>query len=72
MVKAADQPPDAPVPGKDWVALRVWVPRDWRDSLAESAGTQGISMSALIRIVLRGYLRERYNGEGRAALGAQS
>jgi hypothetical protein len=57
-------------PSTDLVALRVLIPRNWRDALAEAAGTQGISMADLMRIVIRGFLRDRYNGDERAALGA--
>lgn len=57
-----------PVVRDDLVTLHVLIPRSWRDALAEAAGAHGISMAALCRLVLRGFLRERYNGRDRALL----
>lgn len=42
------------------VELRVKVPRGWRDELQRAAATRAISMSDLARILLRDFLRGRY------------
>lgn len=49
--------------------LRLKVPVSWRDALAEAAHVQRIPLSNLVRIILRGFLRERYTPEQREHLG---
>lgn len=51
------------------VKIAFYVPITWRDAIAAAAHTQRISMADLCRIILRGFLRERYTIEQRAALG---
>lgn len=71
MKPTTEQPPAAPIPGTDSVRIAFFVPEAWRDALKKAAETQGVSMADLCRMVLRQYLRERYNGGERAALGEQ-
>lgn len=51
------------------VEVRFLVPSDWRDELAKAAHAQRISLADLMRIVTRGFLRERYTPEQQAELG---
>lgn len=44
------------------------VPAEWRDELAQAAQAQAISMADLLRILLRGFLRNRYDLEDRELL----
>lgn len=50
------------------VKISFLVPIAWRDELIEAAAAQAISMAALCRLVLRGFLRGRHDPEQRAAL----
>lgn len=52
--------------------LRVEIPAEWLALLHEAADAQAISLSALVRIVLRGFLRERLAPEERARLEVRS
>jgi hypothetical protein len=50
-----------PTPGPDvMVDLHFRVPRSWRDLLHEAAGVQRISTGDVLRILVRGFLSERY------------
>jgi hypothetical protein len=51
------------------VEVRFQVPALWRDELAAAAHTQRISIADLMRIVLRGFLRDRYDEETQRRLG---
>lgn len=51
--------PAAPPDSSYMVALRVKIPRPWRDALHEAASTQGLTVSALVRLILGGFLRNR-------------
>lgn len=51
------------------VKLTFLVPPEWRDALAQAAEVQRISMADLCRIIVRGFLRERYASEKQRALG---
>lgn len=53
----------------EMVKLTFLVPPSWRDALVKAAQVQRISMADLCRIILRGFLRERYTVEQRAHLG---
>lgn len=46
------------------VPLKFLVPPAWKIALAEAATTQGLSVGALCRLVLGGFLRNRLNGSG--------
>ena len=48
--------------------LRFQVPAAWRDALAEAAHAQRISLADLLRIIVRGFMRERYSADERAHL----
>ena len=50
------------------VEVRFRVPAGWRDALAEAAHSQRISLADLLRIVVRGFIREKYSPEQRAHL----
>lgn len=42
------------------VEIRFKVPRGWRDELHAAAEAQAISLSDLLRLVVRAFLRQRY------------
>ena len=48
---------------KEVSELRVDLPPLWMDQLKEAAAAQAITVSALVRIVLRSFLRERLSAE---------
>lgn len=48
--------------------LRTKVPRSWREALQEAADSQAISVSDLMRLILRSFLRGRYSEAEREAL----
>ena len=52
--------PPRPQRGATNVRLRVWVPLDWHGELKSAAAAQGISTADLLRILIRGFLRGRY------------
>lgn len=52
----------------DLVQVHFTIPRAWRDELAEAAGAQAISFSDMMRLIVRGFLRNRYSVEQREAL----
>ena len=52
----------------DLVQVHFTMPRAWRDELLASAGSQAISMSDLLRLIVRGFLRNRYTVEQQEAL----
>jgi len=54
--------------GEEMAELRFLVPASWRDALAEAAHAQRISLADLLRIIVRGFMRERYTPEQRAHL----
>jgi hypothetical protein len=54
--------------GDELVRLSFLIPRSWRTELANAARAQSISKADLCRLVLRSYLRQRYEDEARAAL----
>ena len=58
-----DDPPASAV-----VELRVKIPRLWRDQLKEAAGIQAVSMSDLIRLILRSFLRQQHTAAERERL----
>lgn len=41
------------------VEIRVTIPRAWRDSLKDAASVQAVSMSDLVRLILRSFLRQQ-------------
>lgn len=45
------------------------VPAAWKAELEQAAKVQAIPLSALMRIVTRGFLRERYDEERQRQLG---
>lgn len=51
------------------VEVRFLVPELWRDELAAAAFTQRIALADLMRIVTRGFLRERYDEATQRKLG---
>jgi hypothetical protein len=55
--------------GGEMVLLTFRVPRSWRTALTEAAKVQRISVADLLRIILRGFLRERYKADERRELG---
>ena len=59
---------DLPLMDGDQVEFRFMLPRAWRDELAQAASAQAISMADLMRILLRGFLRNRYELEEREIL----
>ena len=54
--------------GDDLVQVHFTIPRAWRDELATAAGNQAISFSDLMRLIVRGFLRNRYTLDQREAL----
>lgn len=51
------EPPQTADPS---VEIRVRIPRGWRDELQDAAGARAISMSDLVRILFRDFLRGRH------------
>lgn len=49
--------------------LRVRVPAVWKRELEDAARVQSIDVADLVRIVLRGFLRERYDEPTQRKLG---
>jgi hypothetical protein len=49
-----------PQPAASACEIRVRVPVEWLTELRTAAGSQGISVADLVRIVLRAFLRGRY------------
>lgn len=53
----------------DWVEIRLRIPRSWRDELVEAADAVGLAhLSDLVRMILRGFLRNRYALDKQEAL----
>ena len=52
------------------VEIRFEVPRAWRDELKAAAEVQAITVSTLLRLIIRGFLRNRYTDEEQKVLGA--
>lgn len=50
------------------VEIRFVLPREWRDELQGAARVRAISLADLMRIICRGFLRERYTDDEQAAL----
>jgi hypothetical protein len=53
---------------EEMAELRFDVPASWRDALQQAAHTQRIPLSNLLRMIVRGFLRERYTPEQREHL----
>lgn len=51
-------PAEAPLRADPTVEIRVRLPRIWRDQLQDAAGVRAITMSSLVRILFRDFLRE--------------
>jgi len=51
-------PAEAPLAADPSVEIRVKMPRLWRDQLQAAAGVRAITMSSLVRIIFRDFLRE--------------
>lgn len=51
------------------VKLTFMVPKSWRDELVRTARTQQISSAALLRMMLRKFLRGRYSDAEQQAFG---
>lgn len=54
--------------GEVMAELRFLVPATWRDALADLAHRQRISVADLLRIMVRGFMRERLSEAQRAGL----
>lgn len=54
--------------GEPMAELRFLVPATWRDAIAAIAHRQRISIADLLRIMVRGFMRERLTPEQRAEL----
>lgn len=55
--------------GEAMVEIRFLVPEAWRDDLVSSAKVQRISLADLMRIITRGFMRERYDEDKQRQLG---
>lgn len=49
--------------------IRVNVPAVWKRELQAAANVQAIDLSDLVRIILRGFLRDRYDEPTQRSLG---
>lgn len=49
--------------------IRFRVPGPWKRLLQDAADVQAIDLGDLMRLISRGFLRERYTAEQRAELG---
>lgn len=54
------EPEPVPRASQDWVTLHVPVPRQWREWLKEAAFARGVSMTALVRMLIRNLMIERH------------
>lgn len=54
--------------GEQMAELRFMVPATWRDALAQLAHRQRISISDLLRMMVREFMRGRLTDEQRAKL----
>jgi len=54
--------------GEPMAELRFLVPATWRDALTGLARRQRISVADLLRIMVRGFMRERLTEKQRAEL----
>lgn len=52
--------------------IRFTVPGAWRDELAAAANIQAISLSDLMRLIVRDFLRNRLDAGDRALLEART
>ena len=52
------------------VELRITIPRTWRDELKAAAAIQAVSMSDLVRLILRAFLRQQHSTAERERLEA--
>ncbi len=59
------------MPSEEWVTIRFRVPPSWRRELHDAARAQGISLSGLLRLIVRGFMRNRYRDDERALLEAK-
>lgn len=64
MVETAEERQPDVKPPSPTVKLTLRIPRSWNEALTEAATTQGLTVSALIRLVLGGFLRNRLGGAG--------
>jgi hypothetical protein len=55
--------------GGEMQTITVDVPATWKAELERAAQTQAIPLSALLRIILRGFLRDRYDEATQRSLG---
>ena len=51
--------------------MKTQVPEDWYAELRAAAESLGISVAALLRLIVRDYLRNRYDDRTRADLQAR-
>lgn len=65
--KVPPEPEPSPVGGME--PVRFTIPAAWKRELQEAARVQSIDLSDLMRIVTRGFLRERYDEEAQRRLG---
>lgn len=63
------RPDPEPRPARDLEMLRVRIPAVWKRELEEAARVQSIDVADLVRIILRGFLRDRYDEATQRALG---
>lgn len=55
--------------GGDMQPIRFDVPEAWKVELQAAARAQAIDLSDLMRIITRGFLRERYDDEAQRRMG---
>lgn len=65
------QPTEPPRKGNvnGMIEVRFLVPVAWHSELHQAAHSQRISLADLMRIIVRGFLRDRYTPEQLASLG---
>ena len=55
-------------PPRPQIEVRFRIPAVWHDELVQSSEALGLSIASLLRVVVRTFLRERYDEQTKAIL----